>query len=292
VEKFRERTGIEVRVRYGGTSELAVLIAEEGAASPADLFWAQDGGALGSLESGGFFAPLPASLLRNVPPLYRGANDAWVALSGRARVLAYSPLRVKDRDAPASIYDLALPDYRGRVGWAPANASLQAQITAMRVANGDDHTAAWLRAMVANGTKAYGNNTALIEAIAAGEIDYAIPNNYYLLRYLAADPGYPVAQRFFAPGDIGNLVNVAGAGILKTAKNPEGARKFLEFLLGREAQAYFTNVIYEYPVVDEVPPDPRLASTAEVVAAAPKIRIGSISDLGRTLELMRSVGTL
>ena len=292
VSKFQQKTGIKVQVRYGGTSELAVLIGEEGKASPADVFWAQDGGALGSLAEGGFFDALPRALVRDVPDLYRGQGDAWVAVSGRARVLAYSPLRVGAGDFPASIYDLTQPKYRGKVGWAPTNASLQAQITAMRVANGDEHTAAWLRAMAANGTKAYGNNTSLIEAIAAGEIDYAIPNNYYLLRYLAADPQYPVAQRFFAPGDIGNLVNVAGAGILKTAKNRDGARKFLDFLLDEEAQAYFTNEIYEYPVVSGVAPNPRLVSLEELIAAAPTIGIGSISDLAGTLELMRSAGAL
>ncbi len=290
VAKFQERTGIKVQVRYGGTSELAVLIGEEGRASPADLFWAQDGGALGALAEGGFFTPLPRDLVREVPALYRGQGDAWVAVSGRARVLAYSPARTGD--FPASIYDLTRPRYRGRVGWAPTNASLQAQVTAMRVAHGDERTAAWLAGMVENGTKAYGNNTALIEAIAAGEIDYAIPNNYYLLRYLAADPAYPVAQRFFAAGDIGNLVNVAGAGILKTAKNREGALKFLAFLLGAEAQAYFTNEVYEYPVTNGAAPNPRLVSMDEIVAAAPKIGIGSISDLAGTLKLMREAGAL
>lgn len=292
VAAFEAETGIDVEVRYGGTSELAVLLAEEGSASPADLFWAQDGGALGAAAAEGLFAALPAEIVSTVPAQYRDADRLWTATSGRARVLAYSPDRTASDQPPQSILDLVKPEFRGRVGWAPQNASLQSQISSLRAAIGDEATAQWMRDLIANDAKSYSNNSGQIEAIAAGEIDYGLVNNYYLLRYLATDPQYPVAQRSFAPGDQGNLLNIAGVGILKSSKNAEAARQFVAFLLSEESQSYFTNEVFEYPVVPSVQPNARLSDFQEVLEAAPEVQFVDLADLEGTLALMRSAGAL
>ncbi len=292
IRRFESETGIRVRVRYAGTAELAVLLAEEGERTPADLFWGQDAGALGSLARAGLLAELPESLLEDKPEIYVSATGQWIATSGRARVLAYSPSRVTATEFPESVFDLTRQQYRGRVGWAPTNGSFQAFVTAMRVAYGDARTADWLRDMGANDAQAYRNNTALVEAIAAGEIDFAITNNYYLLRFLADNPEYPVSQRFFADGDIGNLVNVASVGVLGTSSRYEPAVRFVEFLLQQEAQQYFTDVIYEYPVLDSVAPNDALEAFDALLDTSPRIDLDALEDLQGTLTLLRNSGAL
>lgn len=292
VQKFQEETGINVEVRYGGTAELAVLLIEEGDRSPADLFWAQDGGALGALSAEGLFAALPASTLSKVPAQYHSPAGDWIATSGRARVLAYSIPRVGDGPYPQSIFDLTKPEYRGRVGWAPTNGSLQSQVTSMRAVLGDQVTEDWMKGMIANGAKAFSNNSAQVEAIAAGEIDFAVVNNYYLLRYLAQDANYPVAQRPFAAGDQGNLINVAGVGVLKSASNKTAAERFVDFLLGEESQRYITEEIFEYPSVRSVAPNPRLLGLDQLLEVAPATDFIDLADLEGTLRLMREAGAL
>ena len=292
IRRFEAETGIRVRVRYAGTAELAVLLAEEGDRTPADLFWGQDAGALGSLANDGLLAELPASLLADKPEIYVSATGQWVATSGRARVLAYSPQRVASTEFPASVFDLPQARYRSRVGWAPTNGSFQAFVTAMRVTYGDARTGEWLTAMRANDAQAYRNNTALVEAIAAGEIDFAITNNYYLLRFLANDAAYPVSQRFFADGDIGNLVNVASVGVLRSSTRFDAAVRFVEFLVQNEAQRFFTDVIYEYPVLDSVSPSDALESFESVLNASPRLNLDDLSDLQGTLTLLRNTGVL
>ncbi|TVR83765.1 MAG: iron ABC transporter substrate-binding protein [Rhodospirillales bacterium] len=290
VQQFRDETGIEVQVRYGGTAELAVLLLEEGDRTPADLFWAQDAGALGALANAGRFAELPADMAADLPDIFKSATGTWVATSGRARVLAYSTTRADSM--PDSVFDLTDPVYEGRVGWAPTNGSFQAFVTAMRKTHGEDETRAWLEAMKANGAAAYRNNTALVQAIADGEIDYTITNNYYLLRFLANDPEFPVAQRFFEDGDIGNLVNVAGAGVLGTSDQQDAAVQFIRHLLSAPAQAYFTGTVYEYPVVATVAPDPRLESFDRLLEVSPDVDLDALEDLEGTLALLREVGLL
>ena len=292
LEQLEAEMGIRVHVRYAGTAELAVLLAEEGARSPADVFWGQDAGALGTLTAAGLLGELPESLLAGKPDIYVSATRQWIATSGRARVLAYSPERVDPSEYAQSVFDLTESRYSGRVGWAPTNGSFQAFVTAMRVEHGEQATAEWLRGMQANNAQAYRNNTALVEAIAAGEIDFALTNNYYLLRFKADDPDYPVAQRFFADDDIGNLVNVAGLGILRSSRRPEHARRLAEFLLAREAQEYFTNVVYEYPVVEDVEPNDRLETFSQLLDASPRMNLDALEDLEGTLNLLRETGLL
>ena len=290
VARFTAETGVEVAVRYGDTAQLAVLILEEGRVSPADVFWGQDAGALGALARAGRLRAVPPALTAALPGIYSGASQTWVATSGRARVFAYAPDRVPE--LPSSVFDLTAPEWRGRVSWAPTNGSFQAFVTAMRVVHGEDATRAWLRGMQANGVRAYANNTTQVEAVAAGEVDVALVNNYYLLRFLATDPDFPVAQAFFDDGDVGNLVNVAGAGVLDTSRQPEAAERFLAFLLSDQAQAYFTNEVYEYPVTTTVAPNANLERLERLVGASPDVDLDTLDDLDGTLELLREVGLL
>ena len=292
INQFKKSTGIDVTVRYGGTAQLAIAIAEEGAKSPADVIWAQDAGALGALNKAGALATLPESITTRVPELFRNHNNTWVATSGRARVLAYSPERVAADALPKSIFDLTDPKYKGRVGWAPSNASFQTFVTAMTIDHGVEKTRAWLEAMKVNETKAYAKNAPIVQGIAAGEVDFGLPNHYYLLRFKASDEAYPVAQTFFQDGDTANMINVAGVGMLKSSKNVSTAEKFILFLLSPVAQQFFTSQVFEYPVTDEVIASNLLEPFESVLKHAPKVDLEKLDNLEATLKLLSEVGLL
>ncbi len=292
IKQFEEKTGIQVNVNFGGTTQLAAALLTEGDKSPAALFWAQDAGALGAVSKKGLFEKLPESILTKVSSGFRDAEGLWIATSGRARVLAYSPDRVKMEELPQSIFDLTQPQWKGRVGWAPTNGSFQAFVTAMRVQVGEEQTAEWLRGMKANGAKKYAKNTPIIEALAAGEIDVGLPNHYYLLRFKKADANYPVAQTFFKASDPGNLVNIAGVGLLKSSENKETALKFVEFLLSAKAQQYFTSDVFEYPVIEGVTQNPNLIPLSELIEAAPVFNLNDMDDLDGTVKLLQKVEVL
>ncbi|MEX1017594.1 MAG: iron ABC transporter substrate-binding protein [Phycisphaeraceae bacterium] len=293
IQQFERETGVRVRVRYGETAQLAVTLSEEGDRSPADVFWAQDAGALGALERAERFTALPEELVAAVPGVYRDPERYWVGTSGRARVLAYSPERTTEAELPASVFDLTAEPYRGRVAWAPTNGSFQAFVTAMRAVHGDDRTRQWLTDMQANGTLAYSNNTAVVQAIAAGEADFGLVNHYYLLRFKSDDPAYPVEQTGFEAGDIGNLVLTAGAGVLTSAGHSEPAERFIAFLLSEQAQRYFITETFEYPVtVDVTVPEAIALDPASQHERAPEVELDTLDDLEGTLRLFREVGLL
>lgn len=287
IERFEEKTGINVDVRYGDTAQLAVLLQEEGGQTPADLFWGQDAGAMGALAGADRLEPLPESLYADLPAIFRSNTGEWVAVTGRARTFVYSPERVSEDEMPESVFDLADEEYRDRVGWAPTNGSFQSFITAMRHRHGDERTLEWLRAMDDNGAKRFRNNSSQVEGVADGEIDFGLVNNYYLPRYQANDSEYPAEQAFFAEDDIGNLVNVAGIGLIRDAQNKENAVEFIRFLLSSEAQSYFTQSVHEYPVRGDVERNENLRPLESLLEAAPEINLDELEDLEGTLDLLR-----
>ncbi|MGU3575323.1 extracellular solute-binding protein [Brucellaceae bacterium C25G] len=289
LKQFEAETGIKTEVRFGATAELASLLMEEGKNTPADVFWAQNSDALGALLP--YFAELPASVNETVLDVYRNPANKWVATSGRTRVLVYPTNRDVTADLPAKITDLTNEKYRGRVAWAPASGGMQAFVTAFRVAHGDDAAREWLKGMIANDTKVLGN-TAAIEAVANGDIDFALVNNYYLGRYTARDPKFPAAYHAFEAGDIGNLMMVAGTGIVETSDNKENAQKFIDFLLSPAAQQYITLQGNEYPVRAGIIPHATLQSLENVSKLSPDVNINELEDLKTTLDMLREVGLL
>lgn len=291
VEQFAEATGLDVRVNYAGTTDLAATILEEGDASPADVFFAQDAGALGAVAAAGQLAELSADTLAEVDPRFVSDDGQWVGISGRARVVVYDTRVLEEADLPTSIDAFTDPAWKGRIGWAPTNASLQSFVTAYRVLRGDDAAKAWLEGIVANEPKVYDGNDAVLAAVAAGEVEVGFVNHYYLIRQLAEQgDSFQVRNHFLAGDDPGSLVNVAGAGILTTAPNPAAAAAFIDFLLSADSQAYFATETHEYPLIPGVDADPSLPPLTDI--ASPDIDLSDLADLQGTLTLMQETGAL
>lgn len=291
LEQFAKATGVKIEAKYGSSSEMAATLLEEGGRSPADVFLAQDTGALGAVEQAGLFAPLDPALLDLVPAEFRSNQGGWVGLSGRVRVIVYNKNAVPAADLPSSVKQVTDAKWKGRVGWAPTNASLQAFVTAFRLVEGDDAARAWLKGMIDNGAVAYPNNGAVVQAVADGEVDLGLVNHYYLFGFLRDQgPNFPVANHYTAPGDLGSLVGVAGGGILKTAKSADAAKALMAYLLSEEGQRYFAEQTFEYPVIASVAPSADLPGLSSVVP--PDLDLNDLADLRGTVELMRSVGAL
>lgn len=289
IEQFSQATGIKVQVRYGDTAELAATILEEGRNSPADVFYAQDPGGLGAVAR--LLAPLPDSLLSKVEPGFRSTEGRWLGISGRARVVVYNTQKLKESDLPDDIWDFTDQKWRGRIGWAPTNASFQAMVTAMRVMWGEEKTRQWLLGIKANNPKAYPNNRTIIDAVGKGEIEVGFPNHYYLFGFLQEQgESFPVRNYHPRSGGPGAIILVSGAGILETSKNKEAGELFLGFLFSPVAQQYFAGRTFEYPVVKGVTVHRLLVPLAKI--NSPQIDMATLADLKGTLSLLRGTGIL
>jgi iron(III) transport system substrate-binding protein len=290
IDEHEAEIGKDIQVRFGDSPQLAAQIIEEDEGSPADIFMSQDASALEAVDEAGLLARLPDDILREVPPRFRAETGDWVGTSARSRVVAYDSRELSEEDLPASVLDFTDPEWEGRVGWAPPNASLEAYVSALRSAEGDDVAREWLEGMVANDTQSYDSNTPIRDAIAAGEIDVGLINHYYVAQAKAEEgEAYPV-DIYFPPNDLGSLVNVAGVGVLESSERKEEAFDFIRYLLSRKGQEYFVESSHEYPVVPgidgptEVPPLNELPS--------PDFDLGDFADLQGTVEMMQEAGAL
>ena len=289
IKQAEKDLGIDIEVRYGDSTELAIALIEEGKNSRADVFYAQDAGALGALATSKLTQTLPAQLLQKVDEQFRSPTGQWVGISGRARVIDYNTKLVKPSELPTTVMQLTEPKWKGLVGWAPTNGSFQSFVSAMRLLEGDQKTLEWLKAMKANGAKDYGKNTAIVEALGRGEIALGLVNNYYLYRFTKVNPNFPVAHHY-TRGDAGALINVAGLTVLNTTDQKSDAEKFVAYMLSPKAQNYLTQEFYEYPLVQGI-----LASQKQIPLndlIVPKMDLSKLSDLKGTLSLLQEAGLL
>lgn len=291
IELCAEPTGVTAEVRYGSTAEQVALLLEEGENSPASLFIAQDAGALGQLAAEGRLAPLPGEVLNRVDERFRSPDGLWVGISGRARVLVYNTEEIGEDELPASVLDLTGEEWAGRVGWAPENGSFQAFVTALRQTEGEDGARAWLEGMLANEPVAFEGNAPIVEAVANGEIPVGLVNHYYKYE-IQAEQGQelPIENYFFPDGDVGSLVNVAGVGILAGSTNPEQALAIIDCFLQAEAQTYFSETTFEYPLIAGVEPAAEVVPLADI--DSPDLDLSDLADLQGTLDLLTEVGVL
>lgn len=289
IKQARKDLNLDIKVRYGKTTQLAIALLEEGRNSRADLFFAQDAGALGALERRRRTLPISFRQLNKVPARFRSPIGNWMGISGRARTIDYNTKLVKKSQLPKSIWELTKPKWRGKVGWAPTNASFQSFVTGMRVMYGDRKTLKWLKAMKANGTKKYPKNTPIVKALGRGEIHLGLVNHYYLARFKKTNPKFPVAHHY-TRRDAGAMINVAGVAVLRTTDQRRDAERFINYMLSRKSQRYFSSKTKEYPLVRGIPSPKGQVPLYRL--RAPRINLTKLHSLEKTLKLLQKSGVI
>lgn len=288
--QLEQATGTKIDVRYGDSSAMAAQLLEEGDRSPADLFFSQDAGALGALAKEGRLAQLPQQTTAQVIDGFADDDKRWVATSARARVIAYNPQAAPEIANATSIDVVLDPKYKGKIGFAPTNASWHSLVTALRVGKGEDGAKDWLTKFKAQEPRAYEKNTTVLEGVEAGEVDLGLINHYYWYGRVAEEGDAVKSKiRFLDSTDPGALINVAGVGVVASTDQADAANKAADFLLSKEAQTYFADETAEYPVVDGVS-----SSTHDLPALStlkrPAIDLNDLDSLPATLELLGQVG--
>ncbi|MFN7158618.1 MAG: Fe(3+) ABC transporter substrate-binding protein [Erythrobacter cryptus] len=265
-EDFTRETGIKVNRIEAEADALIERIKAEGEFSPADLLITVDAGRLWRAEQAGILAPVDSAVLKErLPAHLRHPEGKWFGLSTRARIIIYN----KAAGVPEGLKtyaDLADPRWKGQICMRSSsniyNISLLSSIIAHK---GPAAAEQWAKGVVANFRQPpQGNDTAMIEAVAAGQCRLSLVNTYYLARYAGGDAKakaiYDKVGVIFPDQEgAGTHVNVSGAGLVKTAPNRANAIRFLEYLTSESAQRYFADGNNEYPAVIGLKPNAAVA---------------------------------
>ena len=291
VDGFTEKTGIKVEFRNGDDAELANQIVQEGKASPADVFVTENSPSVQVVADAGLFSPLDKDTLAQVPEQYRPSSDEWVGFAARSTVLAYNPDMVHESDLPASMLDLAKPEWKGKVGFAPGGADFQAIVGAVLELRGEEATRTWLQGL-ADGNAIYQGNSAVMQAVNEGKIPVGIIYHYYWYKDQAesGENSKNVKLHLFGNQDPGAFVSVSGAGVLASSDHQDEAQQLVNYLTSPDGQKRLAgSTALEYAVG-------KGAASAKVLPPldtieAPEVDPGSLNGPEVT-KLMQDVGLL
>lgn len=259
---YTETTGVKINYITDGEAPLLARLRAEGANTRADLLITVDAGNLWQAEEQGVLRAVKSDVIEaNIPAQYRSSNGQWTGLSLRARTIVYSTERVDP--ASLSTYEALADDaWKGRMCLRTSKKVYNQSLTATMLETlGEQKTAEIIRGWVANlATPVFANDTALVEAIDAGQCDVGIVNTYYFGRLQKDKPGIKAALFWPNQNDRGVHVNISGAGVTKHSKNPEEAIRFLEWLTTEPAQRVFADINQEFPANTALAPSEEVAA--------------------------------
>ena len=290
---FTKETGIDVKVHSGEAPELASELAKEGASSHADVFFTENSPELELLSEKGLLAKVAPATLASVPAADSGSNGGWVGVLARENVLVFNTSMIKEGELPASLLDLAKPEWKGKLAIAPTDADFLPLVGAVEALKGRQAALDWLKGLRENAA-IFDDDEGVAAAVDRGAAAVGIINNYYWAR-LSAEKGadqMKSAIHHFAGGDVGGLMNVSGAAVLKTSRNPAAAQKFLAFLVSRPAQEMLAklDITFEYPLTAGVAANPVLKPMSEL--SPPPLTLKQIGDDRDAAKLLREAGLI
>ena len=114
----------------------------------------------------------------------------------------------------------------------------------------------WLEALKANaGSHQYPDNETIADEVNRGQVALGIVNQYYWYREQAeiGKANMHSAIAYFAPRDVGYVVDVSGAGILRASHHVSEAQKLVAFLNSAQGQQIIAHSqSFEYPIASGV----------------------------------------
>ena len=293
LDTFQEKTGISIQMLTSGSTELLNRLEAEGNRTPADVFITNDAGTLERARELKLLHPLNMKEVeRAIPSPFRSPDNSWVGLSGRIWVVVYNTTLVQPGDLN-SLLDLAQPKWNGKLAIPPAgNEYLQAGISVIRAAKGEQAAEALLKGLKDNaGNSVYGKNRQIVEAVAKGKVALGIVNHYYIFRHLEEHPEAPIALLLTdqGPDEMGTIMNAAGIGITAHTTHLAEAKRLVQFLVSQAGQKMFAELNKEYPLHSGVETDPSLPPRKSFrVAEVPLARLAELRE--PTMMLIERVG--
>jgi iron(III) transport system substrate-binding protein len=290
---FTKETGIDVKVRNGEAPELASQLLKEGSSSPADVFFTENSPELQLLSEKGLLAKVAPATLAAVPSQSNGPAGDWLGVLSRENVLAFNPKLIHEDALPASLLDLAKPEWKGKVAIAPTDADFLPLVGAVIALKGRDAALAWLKGLHDNATL-FDDDEGVVAAVDRGAVATGVINSYYWAR-LRTEKGADKIQsaiHHFSGGDVGGLLNVSGAAVLKGSRNQAAAQKFLAFLVSKSAQELVSrlDITFEYPLAAGVDANPLLKPVGQL--QPPSVTIKQIGDDRDAAALLQEAGLI
>jgi iron(III) transport system substrate-binding protein len=282
VAAFEKKTGVDVKVRTNDSAVLADQLIQEGGASPADVYIAENSPELMELQRRKLLTQLPQSILDQGSAGDNSPTGHWVGMALRVSSLVYNQSRVPRTKLPSSLLDFAKPEWKGKIAIAPTDSDFPPLVGAVIATHGEAAAREWLAGLKRN-ARVYQDEEAVVAAVNRGDVATGVINSYYwyrLQRELGKDAMHS-ALYYFAPHDPGAAVNISGAAVLESSKERKNAERFVDFLVSPAGQQIVADSDdYEYLVRPDVAPNevlPPLQSIGHTSLSAEALGNGELA---------------
>jgi iron(III) transport system substrate-binding protein len=287
---FEKATGIKVQIRTNDSAVLADQIIQEGDVSPADVYISENSPELMELQERGLLAQLPRSTLSQAPGGTNSPAGQWVGMALRVSSLVYNPALMPRSQLPASILELAQPQWKGKVAIAPTDSDFPPLVGAVIATHGEAAARDWLAGLKRN-ARIYQDEEAIVAAVNRGDVSSGVINQYYWYR-LQLELGKDAmnsALYYFSPDDVGAVINVSGAALLESSNQRKSAERFISFLVSKAGQQIIAGSDdFEYPVHPDVAPNDALPPLASIGHTS--LSVASLGNGELAARLIREAG--
>lgn len=179
LQGFAAATGIKVLAQYDTESTKTIglvnRIRAERSRPRCDVFWNNEIVNTIRLKQEGLLEPCWPSEASNYPERYRDPAGYWYGFAARARVFIVNTELVPSDAIPQSIFDLADPRYKGRVGIAkPLFGTTASHIACLFAALGEEQAESFLSRLKQNDVQILAGNKTCATEVAAGRLAFAL----------------------------------------------------------------------------------------------------------------------
>lgn len=244
-DDFQKQTALTIAPHYDTESTKSVSLykelVQEADRPRCDVHWNNEIIGTILLQRQGLLEPYESPSAKPYPESARAADHSWHAFAARARVLIVNTKLVPEDKRPKSIFDLAKPEWKGKIAMAkPAYGTTGTQAACLFEVLGPEKAREYYRSLKANNIQIAAGNKHVAEGVGKGEFAMGITDTDDAIAEVKA--GHPVAiifpDRAGSPDNprMGTLFIPNTVAIIRGCPNPHGARKLIDFLLGAEVE--------------------------------------------------------
>lgn len=247
---FSQRSGVRVQTVFEPAKALLARLTTEGKQSPADIILTKDVGIFQQAVDASLLQAFNSDkALQGVPSRFKDPNANWLALTYYARTAVYDS-RVVNANDLASYASLAKPTWFQKLCLSQAeHTPNQAFVTNLMNNLGDKKTQETLQGWVANlAMPVTATDSELLPAIDMAKCQVALVNSDDYALYLQQHPQTAVRLTWLNTGYGGTHINITGVAIPRSAKHPELALNFIEWLSEPSQQSLFASLTKTFPV--------------------------------------------
>jgi iron(III) transport system substrate-binding protein len=272
LKDFSRETGIRVLPKYDVESTKTVgltqAIISEANRPRCDLFWNNEILNTLRLRKLGLLDVYQSPAASDYPAMYKSSDGTWHGFAGRARILLVNTKLVSRQDRPNSIYDLADPRFKGKIGIAkPLFGTTATHAACLFESLGDERAKEFFESLKANDIQVLGGNKQIAEAVSAGQLHFGLTDTDDAVVEIERGQPVEIVYPDREQDELGTLFIPNTLAVIRGCPNPENARALVEYLLSRKVETKLAGgASAQIPLNPNVDIRPRVETPATVKA--------------------------